>query len=702
MKAHSASATGDAAGGQLDQYQEPKPDEDWTADWIADSFGQSASHDGRHGGSETGVHGALSSAGSGKRTTEPNLQTKRVLPGRQSRATDERPVGPAADADAGTDGEIQTGADAATEDQNDAVTEAETGPGRSADSRSKPAPDDDSEAEQWSLFGPGDQGFMDEFGGTDDADSAQQEIFDWFALEIDDPLDVQNDVFGEAEALPGLLADMEKLKLSSENSVDAKPSRNTEFDFEQSITAPSEANPDPNAGSQPSQRKPEEQHAKFQEDPGPIENDAAAEEDSWPEAPQPTGPRNGQPTGNRRWLPTDQQWPWRLGRNVRRISVICLAAILGIAAVHSAGVGGFGDRFLQPIAEILVPVGEPFRSAGDAVEAIRPAADPGNPLDLADHTESVLAVEPGHSGPTLVPTGRNSSAMPQPAREPFRLILEPVGLEAGVPVKIDAADAAEWNRLLELLHQTAGLADRQGSALEENTEESIVALQNSSTEGSDGISSDDSGVPIVSGNAGFASVSGEITRTFTADDGFAPSASIARPDEFAVETDIRKARPGNAADPGGQAAELEILHDSGHSEHGVATTPSGQPPETIAAVDASQRLEQIEKRLTVIEQELNRLDGRSVDARSPEAAHPLHLSFGEITALPVKERDAAPTVSQRAYVMKGGSGNLPLSAELDNIKIGDQVGGFGRVIDLSEYEGGGRLLVMENGTVFVR
>ena len=513
---------------------------------------------------------------------------------------------------------------------------------------------------------------------------------------------MQHDVFGEAEALPGLLADMEKLKLSSENSGDAKPSHNTEFDFEQSVNAPSESNPDPNVGSQPSQRKPVEQHAEFQEDAGLVEEDAAAAEDSWIGAPQPTGPRNSKRTGNRRWSPTARQWPWRLGRKVRRIAVICLAVFLGLAAVHSAGVGGFGDRFLQSIAEIMIPVGERFRPAGETVEAVRPAADPGRTPNLADHTESVLAVEPGRSGPMLVPTGRNSSSMPQPVREPFQLTLEPVGLEAGVPVKIDAADAAEWNRLLELLQQTAGLADRQSSALEENTGELIVALENSLTEDSDGISSDDPGVPIASGNARFASVDGEVSRTFTADDGFAPIASIARPDEFAAETDIRIARPGNAADPGGQAAELEILHDSGHSEHGVATTPSGQPPETIAAVDASQRLEQIEKRLTVIEQELNRLDGSSVDARSPEAAHPLHLSFGEITALPVKERDAAPTVSQRAYVMKGGSGNLPLSAELDNIKIGDQVGGFGRVIDLSEYEGGGRLLVMENGTVFVR
>ena len=156
--------------------------------------------------------------------------------------------------------------------------------------------------------------------------------------------------------------------------------------------------------------------------------------------------------------------------------------------------------------------------------------------------------------------------------------------------------------------------------------------------------------------------------------------------------------PVGAADNGGNpspmaadtAAELERDEAAAGRDSGTATDFGS----------LSERVAGIEGRLAAL--------NRNVDALRAQMGAAILRRSGALSLSPfiAPEGFAEGLVSDAAsreavYVIRSGKDEPAPIAALAEVKVGDRVDGFGKVLDIVEYGDRGRLLVMEEGSVYL-
>ena len=126
----------------------------------------------------------------------------------------------------------------------------------------------------------------------------------------------------------------------------------------------------------------------------------------------------------------------------------------------------------------------------------------------------------------------------------------------------------------------------------------------------------------------------------------------------------------------------------------------GEAGTATGSKDLLERVAGIEVRLAAVNRNLDELRtqmGAAVLRRSGDLSlSPFVAPEGFAEGL---EADAS--TNDATYVIRSREGESAPIAALTEVKIGDRIDGFGEVLDITEYGDGGRLLVMEEGSVYL-
>ncbi len=523
------------------------------------------------------------------------------------------------------------------------------------------------------VVGPDDPGFLEEFGSVDGHRDPRQEIFDWFALDSGDPLDVGDDVFSEAQALPEILADAQKKRLGR---ADDGPN-----DGKCPVAGLADRQ-EPQAMSGMSGHG---QPAGNDRDSGRFRSpkDELPDEDDHNNAPMQSRSSGGSGSvlGNMNWS---------MGLSQRRLAVLALAVIGGVAVMQVTGDG----RILQILGRAGSSLGNPLGSVSP-LSAMSEDAFPGN---AGTHNGQLLAAQQGGGASSTGPVSETASgdaaehpellahrAQEAPVTRSFRLELEPAGENPGRPQLVGASELAEWDRVFEFL---------------DGPDLSALQVVISDTAGPEGAA-----VPASHGVMAQSDHPYRLGDSFTADDGFA----MAIPGGFAeLEQDVPAAGilgpdrpvPGEYGTGG---------YNVGTAARAVAPLPEHLPnigrqagAVQVPASDLEARLGRLENRLAAVDGQILRLQKRAAtDVLRDRGPALLQFSPGNALARfdgPVEQGEID---SSGAYVISAGSGDRSITLAFDGVGIGDHVEGFGRVLEISDYGEEGRLFVMEEGAVLL-
>ena len=513
-----------------------------------------------------------------------------------------------------------------------------------------------------------DPGFLDEFGAVKDG---EQGIFDWFALEIRDPLDVEDDMFSEAADLPGKLADRESgRRRSAVVAADLQGNR--------PVATGRQSSPD-RFGSGAVQRGGLNGSGDPADANGTATGTSGAAAGSGTED-SPSGEAledraAGDCPAGRESKDAPACRSWNTGWPRRGLAVVALAVVGGLALMQLTGDPGFRRTLEAATSGTTGPeFGNVPAPLPDGILSNRSLADGGRTSD--------------DGGSTVRVTGGLGDAAPSPAERTapgdegrFRLELMPVDLNAAGPLAVNASEVVEWDRLFSLLGKPVGnLSVNLGSGTE------IAEAREPETR------------PETAGPGGSIRPSIE----FTADDGFgfAASDAVTRSELPGANTEflVSGPPPTGAADDGGIPSRMSA---NPPAESGrVKAAVDGEAGTATGSKDLLERVAGIEVRLAAVNRNLDELRtqmGAAVLRRSGDLSlSPFVAPEGFAEGL---EADAS--TNDATYVVRSREGESAPIAALAEVKVGDRVDGFGEVLDIAEYGDGGRLLVMEEGSVYL-
>ena len=567
---------------------------------------------------------------------------------------------------------VKSGTDTEPENGNGVLSSRLIGQGSAAE-EDAPAGTRPETGVGFEVVGPDDPGFLEEFGSVDGHRDQQQEIFDWFALDSGDPLDVGDDVFSEAEALPEILADAQEERRAR---ADDGPS-----DGQRPVAGLADR-PEPRGMSGVSDLR---QPAGNEHDSRLFPNPQGEPPD---EGEDRTAPAQDRPGGASGSYPGGMNWT--SGRSRKRLAVLALAVIGGAAAMQMTGDG----RMFQIFGLADPSLGSPLESALPAA-ALTEIAFPGNTGTNDGHS---LAAQPGRgvslTGPVPDTAGKAAAERPAlpahgvseaPITRSFRLGFRPAGENPGQPQLVSASEFADWDRVFAIL-------DEPGRPALQVVMPEMASPEGAAAPGGDGVPAQ-SDLPYRPGDS------------FTADDGFA----LAIPGGFSgQEQDVPAAEfPGpDSPGPGRDGTGGYIM---GTAARGVAGLPeriptAGGQAEAVQelASDLEARMDRLENRMAAVDGQILRLQKRTAtDVLRDTKPGLLQFSQGDALARHDGLVGQGEIDPNGAYVISAGSGERSITLAFDGVGIGDHVEGFGRILEISDYGEDGRLFVMEGGAVLL-
>ena len=478
-------------------------------------------------------------------------------------------------------------------------------------------------AEPLVVIDQDDPSIFEEFGvlATED----EQGVYDWFALDMVDPLDVDDDerVRDEVGAI--------------NRPADSPPA--------------AAGRPPPNASSR---------------EPGPV----ALAGESRPRAPNgesATRPRPGiadvpEPGEVPSVSPPEPVKARRLrlpGWAGRRLIVFLLAALAGLAMMATTG----PDRarlfldglfaMVSPLTGTDRPAGTPVMTARDVSATLPPAPPAGEP------TPEDRSLAPAFRTDMLAP------ASPRLAAGTLQIDLRPVAATANF-VPIGTARAAEWSQLFEFIDQPPP-----------------AAITNNDAPVPEEISDPPERPPLPK--------SSHPGREFTPDDGFTPQATTP------LNSDLAGYGPdGLATDLVAQGPQAPAAASTPNDSTLAAAPPPQTHPEILTRIDT------IEASLTGITQQLAAIDRQLHHAPGRQPAGEFHLPQASTISTPFRTPATGPRPTDRGrYLVSASLEGTPTGRMFAGIATGDHVEGFGKVIDITSFDEGGQLYVMEHGAVFI-
>ena len=517
---------------------------------------------------------------------------------------------------------------------------------------------------QLEVVHPDDPGFLEEFGAFKDG---EQGIFDWFALETKDPLDVEDDMFSEAADLPGKLAERESGKHGS--AVGAADRRGNPAEAKGQRSLPDPSGPEAvRRGGLNGSRSPGETDGTVVDSAGAAigSGSKAKPSGATPQDRSTVDRTSGKASGGAPWLrKLSAGWPRR------GLAVVALAAVGGVGMMQLTGDAGF-RRTLE--SAVFGSTGSEF---GDASAPL--------PGDILSNLSLADSESPSNDAGSIVRvTGRMGDAVqlleertvPGNAGR-FRLQLVPVDLNAAGPLTADAPETVEWDRLFSLLGKPVGtLSAKLGT-------------------GTGPIGADQPEArPETVGPSGSVRPSVE----FTADDGFGFAATEAFDQSVPPVCNVDYL--GADLPPVGVADEAEMPANPAAELEAVVTAVDRQAGAATGFMELEERVAGIVGRLEALDRNLDELRAQigSVILRRTGAP-----SLSPFVAPEGFAQGLKPDAENReaVYVIRSGKDEPAPIAALAEVKIGDRVDGFGKVLDIVEYGDRGRLLVMEEGSVYL-
>ena len=492
-----------------------------------------------------------------------------------------------------------------------------------AQSLTDPTSDLAAAAEPLVVIDQEDPSIFEEFGAL--ATEDEQGVYDWFALDMVDPLDVDDD---------------------------ERPRDEVGAINEPADTPPAAAGrPPPNA----SIREPDSAaHAGEFRPREPNGESATRSRPGIAEIPEPgEGPSESPPgrsKSRRLRLP---------GRAGRRLIVFLLAALAGLAMMATGG----PDRarlfldglfaMVSPLPGADFPAGTPAATARDVSAALPPAPPAGEPvpedrsLAPAFRTDMLAPASPGLAAGTL------------------QIDLQPVAATANL-VPVGTERAAEWNRLFEFIDQPPPAANTNNDA---PVPEEI----------SDPPQRPPLPTPSHPG------------REFTPDDGFTPHA--AKP----LNSDLAGYGPdGLATDLAADSPQAPAAAPTPNDSTLAAASSPQTRPEILARIGA------IEASLTGLTQQLAAIDRQLRHAPGKQPAGEFNLPRAGTISTPFRMPATGPRPADRGrYLVSASLEGTPTGRMFAGLAAGDHVEGFGKVIDITSFDNGGQLYVMEHGAVFI-
>ena len=486
-----------------------------------------------------------------------------------------------------------------------------------------PASDLAAAAEPLVVIDQDDPSIFEEFGAL--ATEDEQGVYDWFALDMVDPLDVDDDERprDEVGAING--------PTDPPPAAAGRPPPNA-----------SSREPDPAANPGESRPRAPNGESATRSRPGIAEIPEPGE--------RPSDSPPGRGKSRRLRLP---------GRAGRRLIVFLLAALAGLAMMATSD----PDRarlfldglfaMVSPIPGADLPAGTPAVTARDVSTVLPPAPPTG---------------EPAPEDRSLAPTFRTdmlAPASPGLAAGTLQIDLRPVAATANL-VPIGTARAAEWNRLFEFI-------DTPPPAANTNTDAPVP----------EEISDPPERPPLPTPS--------HPGREFTPDDGFTPLAVTPLNSDLA------------GYGPDGLATDL-----TADGPQAPATTPTPNDS-TLAAASSPlirpeilARIDTIEASLTGLTQQFAAIDRQLRRAPGRQPAGEFHLPQAGTISTPFRMPAAGPRPTDRGrYLVSASLEGATTSQTFAGLAAGDHVEGFGKVIDITSFDEGGQLYVMEHGAVFI-
>lgn len=521
---------------------------------------------------------------------------------------------------------------------------------------------------QFEVVHPDDPGFLDEFGAVKEG---EQGIFDWFALETKDPLDVEDDMFSEAADLPSKLAERESGSRRPAVGVADRRGDRPEAGGQRSFLDRS--------GPEAVRRDGVDASRSSGEASGAVADSADAGAGSGSKA-NPSGevPQDrsaGDFAAGRASGGAPRLRRWSTGWPRRGLAVVALAVVGGVALMQLTGDAGFRRALETAVTgttgpeygNVPAPLPEDILSNRSLADSGRTSEDAGSIVQLAGRM--------GNAVPSLA-----ERTVPGDA-DRFRLQLVPVDLNPAGPLAVNAPDMVEWDRLFSLLGQPVG-------TLSANFGTGAGPFESDQPETRPG----------TAGTGGSVRTSVE----FTADDGFGLAASgpVARLNSPGDHVDYLgpDLPPVGVADDGGTPSGMSA---SPPAETGRAESATGRKAETATGFESlEERVAGIEGRLAAVNRKVDELRaqmGAAILRRSAALSlSPFVAPDGLAGSL-----EAHAAGNDATYVIKSGKGGPAPIAALAEVKVGDRIDGFGKVLDIVEYGDRGRLLVMEEGSVYL-
>lgn len=522
---------------------------------------------------------------------------------------------------------------------------------------------------QFEVVHPDDPGFLDEFGAVKDS---EQGIFDWFALETKDPLDVEDDMFSEAADLPSKLAERESGKHPSAVGSAGRRGDRPEAGGRQSFPDRSGLGAVRRSGSNGS-RSPGEANGNVAGESGAA---AGSGTEDIPMGEIPEESAAGDCAASRESIDPPVCRKWGTGWSRRGLAVVALAVVGGVAVMQLTGDASFRRTLESAVSGAIgSEFGEVPAPLPDGILLNRSLAGGEGTYDDAG---SIVRVTDRIGDP--VPSLEERTVPGDAGR--FRLQLVPVDLNATGPLAMDASETVEWDRLFSLLGQPVG----------------TLSVELGNDTGTLDASDEPEARPATVGSGGSVRPSVE----FTADDGFGFAASDAV---------VRLTSPGGDVDHLGPDLPPVGFADGVWAPSPMVANPaaelggagSAEDREAAAATDFESlavRVSGIEGRLAAVNRNVDELRtqvGAAILRRSGAKSHSL---FVAPEGLAEGLEAHAPSNDATYVITSGRDGSEPIVA-LAEVKVGDRVDGFGRVFDIVEYGEGGRLLVMEEGSVYL-
>ena len=550
------------------------------------------------------------------------ISTEHPVPeDRQDPAAEHLPAETVSEADPGPDAE-SAAADPAS------LTESALPPDP-AEPDSGPA-DPPRPAEPVIVSGEDDPAIFEEFGAQDS--ESEQGVYDWFALDMVDPLDVDDD-------------ERDREGEGKFRSPAGLPSAASHDDPAPANTPVRDPEPAAHAGryrrSTPGDEKSGRPSPEFATNPAPAPEEEPADPPSRP----------GVAGLGRLQLPS---------RSGRRLLVLLLAILVGVALMVPAG----PDRARLLLDRIFAMVNLPtsagplpgisVRDTGET-PVILPAATPAAPPapEARTHSPPVRPDMPAAVGGGL-------------AGGMLQIDLQPVAVTASL-LPIGTARQERWDRLFEFVDQPPPDATGEDIPVPEDA-------------------SDPPEMPALPPPA-------LPDRDFTPDDGFAPTLSI-NPLASPINMDLA----GYGAD--GLATQLTLDDPAINPVPDESNMAAAQSPAIRQQV--LDRIGAIEVELTGLTEQLASFDRRLNNLPYRQSAAELQAP----SAVIISERFRQPGARLESadggrYLISASTDGAPPAPALAGIGIGDHVEDFGRVIDITRFDDGGQLYVMENGAVFI-